>query len=303
MLFLARQVLLLLVASILFVGATSTNAAAAEPPASIDALIARLGADKYAVRERASRDVVAAGLAARDALVEALVHSDAEIARLAREALLAVLAADFHVRVARFAVDDDPENDHGFAGWTRFQKIAGSDEGARAQFVEMQRAEAVLLEVAEQSPDQLADAMIVRSERLAADFPRFGEGSENDVPVASVAALLMLGADAQLAVSDRVRTYVYSLLSYQNFADEVIGGRNSVLLKKLLGAWIVRGSSGPTSLQDMWIAQRYQIPEGIKPALAILTGKQFEQQPQTREFALLVNAVKHFRRLCPGCVF
>lgn len=288
----ARKTLILLVALVVCVSATSAGAAdtAANTAANTAALIAQLGADQYAERQRASRDIVEVGISARASLVKALDHSDAEIALRARAALLAILDADFRIRVARFAIDDDPQNAHGLSGWARFQELAGSDAAARAQFVKMQRAEGVLLEVAEQSPHQLADAMSVRSERLQADFPRFGGGGENDVPVASVAALLMLGADAQLAVSDRVRANVYSLLGYQNFAEEVIGGKNSALLKKLLGGWISRGANGPASLQDMWIALRYEIPEGIKPALAILGGGEFEQQPQTREFALLVVA-------------
>ena len=73
---LLRRILLLLVASTHCVGATSANAAQADMPAAtvataIDALIARLGADKYAERERASREIVEAGIAASDALVKA----------------------------------------------------------------------------------------------------------------------------------------------------------------------------------------------------------------------------------------
>ena len=295
MLLLVRQALLLLIAFTFCIAATFAGAAEAARPtstdaATVDALIARLGADKYAERERASREIVAAGISARNALVKALDHSDAEIARRARRALLAVLDADFHVRVARFAADDDPKNDHGLAGWARFQKLAGSDAAARAQFVEMQRAEAVLLELAEQSPQRLADAMIVRSERLQSGRSRFGARGENDVPVASVATLLMLGADTQLAVPDRGRVRVYPLVNYSNFTEQVSRGKNSVLLKKLLAAWIARGSSGQYALQDMWIALRYQIPEGIKPALTILTDEKFKQRPQVREFALLVVA-------------
>ena len=289
MLILARKILLLLFTSILCVGAASADAMAADA-STIDALIARLGADKYAEREQASRQIVAVGISARGALVKALNHVDAEIAQRARAALLTVIEADFQNRLARFAIDDDPQNDHGFSGWTRFKRIVGSDNMARVLFVEMQRAEAVLLEVAEQSPDKTADAMIVRSVRLGGDHrPRYDEYGEDDVSVASVAALLFLGGDAQLAVADRARAKVYPLLD-DGFSDEVRGGRNMAPLKKLLGAWLTRSSGGPQAMQDMWISLRYEIPEGIKPALAILADGGFEQQSRTREYALLVVA-------------
>ena len=299
MLLLARKTLFLWFAlascASLTLSAAETEQQAQQEVANIDALIARLGADKYAERQRASRRIVEVGIAARDALVEALKHSDAEIARRARRALLAVLEADFQSRLARFAANNDddnadPQNAYGLAGWKRFQKLAGSDRVARQQFVEMQRVEAVLLEVADQNPAQLADAMIVRSKQMQARWPRYGADGESSIPVASVTTLLLLGADTELAVASRARENVYRLLGYANFAEAISGGRNAALLKKLLGAWIARGSSPETATQDMWFALRYDIAEGLKPALAILVNAQFEHSPQVREYALLVVA-------------
>ncbi len=139
-----------------------SSSSAAQPSADTDdipTLIAKLGDDLYAVRENASLALIKQGIAAKPQLVAALESPDAEVRFRAKHILSEVVEADFQRRLSAFSADTDGKLGLSLPGWQAFQQLAGSDRPARDLFVEMQQAEAPLLEAYDEGPKQASDKL------------------------------------------------------------------------------------------------------------------------------------------------
>lgn len=251
-----------------------------------------LGAEQFSARQRAARELILVGPPTKNALIAALKDSDAEVRRRAGELLLDVLDADFHVRLERFAVDEPTsKDDHGLPLWDRFREIVGDDRGARRLFVEMQRVESVLLETARDAPDRLSDALAMRTSIVTRTAQRDRSGnSSSKIPVPSVVAFLLLGADSESLVAGQARKQVYdgSYLYYSNFREAINSGPYSKPLHLLLAKWLARGSGSAQAGRDLWLSLYYKLPEGLPLATRIISK---EKHPaRTRQIALLVVA-------------
>ena len=132
------------VCALLLGGATGAES---EKPAGPDAaaLVEQLGDDSFEVRQRASEQLAAMGLAAQEALTAGLRDPDAEIRRRCRWLLQDVLEADYDRRLKAFLADDEGEQDHDLPGWKRYRESVGTDKVARELFVKMQQAEPGLM--------------------------------------------------------------------------------------------------------------------------------------------------------------
>jgi hypothetical protein len=248
-------------------GATQTT------EGQITKLIEQLGAKSYALRRRASRELVAIGTQAKAALVAARNHRDPEVRRRVHEVLETVLELDFHLRLEAFLSDADGRSDHGLAGWGRFRALAGESGPARRLFAAMQQAERPLLEAAENDPSVASELLEERCEDLQTAMQPDEQAAETP-SLGSVAALLFVAGDGEVAVSPVAGTSIYGLSFQDDLYRAATSGEKSQVVKRLLGAWVRRSESvdWTSANQSCFLAVQFQLKEGIDLALDILHG-------------------------------
>jgi hypothetical protein len=261
----------------------------AGPAEAAARLIPRLGSGQFAVRESATNQLMKMGIEIKPALLAAMDDSDAEVRVRVRSVLASVVDADFQRRLVLFAEDVNDEKHYDLPGWTRFREFVGSNRAARNLFVEMQRSEMGLMEGLEVGHD--AATRILESRIRAAQLVYQGRNAPlaGTVSTGSVAALLFVGSDKNVNLSEAYALQLGSLASYQPmFQQAISGGQQSALLKKILGAWIVRDLSPALTSQNLYLAIRYELKECLEPAVRLL--KQVGASPQMKPYALLAVA-------------
>lgn len=144
----------------LLVPCLAANAAGAAPPsvtcaADAPALVRQLGADAYETRERASRLLAFLGKASIPALREGQKGRDAEVrCRCAR--LLARLDRPVLEPRLQALMDGKDTFTPPLPGWAKFRELAGADFAVRSLYVEVDKADRVVLEWVQGGSDPAA---------------------------------------------------------------------------------------------------------------------------------------------------
>ncbi|HVU90533.1 MAG TPA: hypothetical protein VHD36_24640 [Pirellulales bacterium] len=257
-------------------------------PQRLANLVQDLGASSFRVRERATRSLIEVGVPAKAVLLKALESPDAEVRYRARLVLSDVLELDFKQRLDDFIDDVGGTRDHDLPGWRRFREFVGDSPVARRLFIELERNESALLEAAELGVQQATTAFEARCQQIQEGMRVPGRQAERQVPVGTVAALLFIGADNNVAVNMQSAMCVTNFCYQQPFRQAIAGGDYAPLLKKLVGGWVRRDfASDPTAAyQSMMLALTFNVRDGVEPALAML--KDGGGNPHMRQYALLV---------------
>jgi hypothetical protein len=264
-------------------------AAAGDESATLDRvarLIRQLGSDSFSQRERASRELVTLGVAAREALDAATTDPDAEIRARARVALSAVTEREFRDRLEAFSADYDGSRNQTLPGWEKFAAELGSSRLSRQLFVEMQRAEPELLEGYAEGGKTAGDALDARCRMLLVQLTQVSSG-EGPVSLGTMASLLLVGSAEEVSVDQQLAHQLYTWLIYRPaFQKLASGGMWAPMMKKLLGMWIVKDASPAATAQNLMFAASYELkPEGLSLAGKLLASD--GTAPQVRQFALL----------------
>jgi hypothetical protein len=266
-------------------GDAGVAASAPAASAEIQRLVADLGSDSFALRQRATRELLDRGISAREALEQASRDSDAEVRVRARAILATVIEADFLVRLEAFAADYDGSRKQSLPGWKSFAEQFGSSRAARQIFVEMQRAEPQLLEAFAKGDQGIGEVLNQRCHAIS-QAATHGQ-REEQVSMGTVATLLLVGASDDVTVDDQPGVQLYSWMIYQPaFQRNARAGPYSAMLKKLLGRWVMKDSAA--TVQNLLFAATYELkPEAVQLASRVLTAEP-EQQATARQYAMLV---------------
>ena len=255
----------------------------------IASLVRQLGDPQFAARQQATRDLQAIGPAAKEPLTQALQNPDAEVRLRAQRILVHVLEADFAARLEAFAFDTEGKS-YDLPCWESFRKLAGDSPVARQLFAEAVRQEPVLLETVQQDPRQATEAIAQRCDALLAHTSRtranrLSYAQPRSVSTARMAALLLAVCSTDIPLNDAVGTRVSQLFHQSRMANDISDKSDDQPLRRLLGAWVQRTADGNLAFQSVWLAMRFQLKEGLAPAVNLL--KRGEQQPYVRQMAIL----------------
>lgn len=268
----------------LFVAVSTPGAADDESQESVlgqaRALVRQLGDDEFVVRERATDELVKLGLAVLPALEEGRKLDDREIRFRCRRIGALVRENDFQRRLEAFARNQDEGESYDLPGWSQFEKLLGGDAESRALFVEIQKEESETLKSLGQGPKAVAAALEIRAQQLNQARQLF----RSEVPLGSVAAMLFLSANEEVALSAQASSSIYSLCYQNSFRGAMTGGPHQPLVRKLLGAWIRRGTDW-AAYQAMSLALMYDLKDGLVPATRSLANK--GAQTHIRQYAIL----------------
>ena len=257
----------------------ATSGAVAAADGAVARMIDNLGAASYAEREKAARGLAALGIAAREPLETALQHADAEVRGRARRILDYLLDRDFQQRLRAFAADANGSRGENLPGWDRYRETIGEDASARRLFVDMQRSESLLIEAYINEPAKAGRILDARLQALRADSFIEDAIFEQRRPVGQAAALLFVGADPAVPLSEASCDYVATFVRQQSFYQQAAGAtRNSAPLKKLLAGWVGRyfGDGRAIHRTNLFLALEYQLPEGLSLATRMVADPRLE---------------------------
>ena len=199
--------------------------------------------------------------------------------------LVGVLEEDYQARVDAFEIDRQGKQNQQLPGWERFRKVVGDGSDARVLFVEMQRAESKLLELSAMDPEAGSAMLGVRCEELQQAVNRPFDEEGKPLSVGSIAAVIFVASDMQVPMNDRMAAYLHTFSHQPNLQSALGGGNKTEPLKRLLGAWVLRGTTLNDAYPGLRLALAYNLREGLQPALKLI--KQPAFQPQFMQVALL----------------
>ena len=284
----SRLLLALLTAALLAGWETARLQAADGAPldgpsaSSPEDLVGQLGSGKYRERIRATRELERRGLSAREALERGVESPDAEVRHRCQKLLSVVLARDFQIRLRAFAADRTGAGSHDMPGWERFRQLASPAPEGRDLFVAMLSAEQEL--IAALDGGTAAMLLEARCNEIDQDQHKNVFGQSTGVPLGTLAALFFVAADSSVAVSDRTAALLGNLSYQQAFQTALTGGPHVATLRKMLGQWVERGEGGPGSFQNLLLAMKHGLTEGLKPAEGMIRRG---AQPQIIVYAIL----------------
>jgi hypothetical protein len=255
----------------------------------ISVLIDQLGDPAYSVRQRATKRLVELGIITQPLLTQALEDDDAEVRSRAGQVLAQVVEADFRRRLEAFKNDLEGRQQHTLPCWGRFSQAFGQDKVSRMLFVEMQLSEPALLEALDSNPKLASELFVMRiqSIRQSLQFPpRDGSGPAT-ISLGTICSLLLVSAADGVTVSDQDALQLSGLFKQSAFQRILHAHVGSVILKKMLGAWIVHNSSSALAHQNFDLAFTLDLKEGLDLGLKLLANEGRGQTPAIRQDALL----------------
>jgi hypothetical protein len=271
-------------AALLSTAGVAPTAGQPPSPERIAELVHDLGSDKFATREKATRQLIALGIVTRDALSRAANDSDAEVRVRARAVLDIVSASDFQERLDAFSADYDGSHHVTLPAWDQFSEQFGASRLARELFVEMQRAEPELLAALAAGPKQASQALAARAHDIL-------DGQhEVQLGLGTLASFLFVGSAEGVAVdrdgAAQLLPYVVQL-TYQRNSKSAFW---PAVLKRMVGRWIAKDTTPETSTQNLMLAAHLELrPEALSVAARILSGgDKLPNQLNARMIAVLV---------------
>jgi hypothetical protein len=215
-------------------------------------LIHKLGSDVYREREDAHADLVKMGRLARPALLEAAANDpDPEVRFRCSRLLPKAGSDDLKARLDTFLADTEGKYDHNLPGLKQYRKGVGTDEKARALFVEMVKSpyNVDLLQTLEGTT---ADAGRAISDRRMTMFSltqqrNFGGRVQpgQQIPLADIACLLF--AESIIPSKEIPRTGIWSGVSGVTFLTQQQSSTNALNnpntphgegFKRIVASWL-----------------------------------------------------------------
>jgi hypothetical protein len=202
---------------------------------------------------------------------------------------------DFQHRLAAFAAGRDG-SEADLPGWQRFRAAFGDDAEARTLFVDMQRAEPDVMRAFEQGPGAIAKILDTRLIQVQ----QAQRASGQTVALGSLVAFLFAVGDEHVPLNFQTAGAVGGLCGQPAFGNALEEPAKRKILRKLLGAYIER-SEGWGAYQSLNLAMRYDLKEGLVPAVKIVRNR--GEQAHIRQYAILTLAKlgdeSHFKLIVP----
>jgi hypothetical protein len=265
----------------------SQPAAQPSPVENISGWIQQLGDDRFEVREEASRHLSQMGIEIQPALDNALHSPDPEIRVRVRRILDTIVKADLEKRLNAFAEDVNDTKHLDLPGWARYRQVVGATGSARQLFVEMQRAEPNLFRAVEEGPTATSQSLenSITQELVQMQVKqRFAGGYA--ISLSAVSAMLFVGSDKQETLPDDLAMQLVFLTNQPAIQQTMNGGAQAAPVKKILGAWVSHDACVNVLSQNLWLAMRFDLKEGVEPAANAL--KQGNQPANIKQTALML---------------
>jgi hypothetical protein len=259
-------------------------------PDDINRWIAELSHDAFTVRQAAAARLLAAGMAARDALLAIADGPEPETRAAARRLVALIDQSEFNRRLEAFAADTDGRQKLTLPGWSEYQKLVGGDPVARGLFVDMQRHEGALFSavfgVSSRPAEEVWESRLTRLARWQTPTV-----DRNPVPpLASCAAIVFLASVPEMNVSETAALNVEGLIQ-RSPIHEALQSAQQDAVRRIVTSWILNcpNPNEEILLRRLNLMSTLNLEGALPLALAIVGGdtKYAHVQPLTRSMAAL----------------
>lgn len=251
-------------------------------------LVAQLGDKDYRDRERAARDLLEMGYAAKDAVLAGQKNPDGEISDRCKKLYPAIFRHDLDKRVQKFLDNRDGPIPDDLPGARNWLKIAGDGKESRELYGEMVKGHPELLLQVELHPETLRQAYI--------DFMRDVFGRTNSRPVSGTGRLMPMDSEVltyfflgavgdtrpTAAMAGVSSTYYYQFLNATFTSTKLT---SSEPFRKLYAGWLEKERYTLVMRRGLDIAAQHGVKECAPAALRIASDKTIT--PIYRSTALL----------------
>ncbi len=279
---------------------SESSRAATLDDSAIESLVLQLGSNTYKSRERATKRLIALGMLAMPHVQSALSHNDYEIRLRCRRIARIVLTADRSRRLASFLATES-EAGEALPGWQRVRGLLGSGPNSRRILVDILSEQWQLIEdfesavrfeteVAEgrhvvrkvssdlATADQKSATSLVAAQLEKLKFRRGKQHAPLSTP--QLTALLIMAHEPLSSLDVRQSTQLLSVLHrFSRSADGSNPWENSGFCQ-LAGAYVQNCTERMNAYQACTLALRYNIKQGLVPALALVENRTFAAHEQ-----------------------
>jgi hypothetical protein len=253
----------------------SVDDALQEPEAlqkAVDGLVTDLASPAFPKRQKAVTQLLQLDAPAVALLETKLETATEPVAVQLRQVIPKLRKRLFDDRVAALEKDQKLSDLSGMPDWDRFVKVTGNAEAAMPVYVEMLKTERALFADRMFSSSELSDHLEERSTLLRAACN--GE-LEEEFPVASAAALMLVASDENVVLRRATSTNISESLQDSRFGKLITDGFHAGTIRALTSEWLKR--PGIAADRPLLLSIEYQLSVGREIALRTLERHVYNQ--------------------------
>lgn len=240
-------------------------------------LVAHLGDRDYRERERASKELLEMGYAAKDAVLAGQKNADGEISERCRKLYPAIFRHDLEKRVAKFLDNPDGLVPDDLPGATKWLKLVGDGKESRELYANMVKGHPEILLDAELNPERVHQILTdFMRDTYTRTFPRPTVGTTGTVRQgpgeSEVLLYFFLGSQGNVrsaAIPGVSSTYYYQFLNAQFTLSKLSATPPAVPFRKLFVAWLEKERYSLVMRRALDIAGQYDVKECAPVALKL----------------------------------
>ena len=235
---------------------------------AVKAMIEKLSSPGFADRQQATKDLLNVGPESVILLETAATSSTGETQSRLRMILPQLRKRLFDDQLEAFKAAPSIEIAQRLPQWDRYEKLAGHDEEALQVFGQILAAEPRLFATRLFAPRELPALLEGRTATLAKEC---NGRSDKEFPVASVAAVMLLGSEPETRLIRATSTNISSALDDPRFSKLITDGIHAKILRAIAEAWIAR--KGIAANRPLLFSMQHDLKAGRTVALRIIESK------------------------------
>jgi hypothetical protein len=239
---------------------------------AVDGLVTDLASPAFPKRQKAVTQLLQLDAPAVALLETKLETATEPVAVQLRQVIPKLRKRLFDDRVAALERDQKLSDLSGMPDWDRFVKVTGNAEAAMPVYVEMLKTERALFADRMFSSSELSDHLEERSTLLRAACN--GE-LEEEFPVASAAALMLVASDENVVLRRATSTNISESLQDSRFGKLITDGFHAGTIRALTSEWLKR--PGIAADRPLLLSIEYQLSVGREIALRTLERHVYNQ--------------------------
>ena len=234
----------------------------------VKAMIEKLASPSFSDRQQATEDLLELAPKSVTLLETAAASSTGETQSRLRMILPQLRKRLFDDQLAAFLAQPSIEIAERLPQWDHFESISGHDDDALHSFGQILAAEPRLFSTRLFATHELPTLLESRTAELAKEC---NGRLDEKFPIASVAAVMLLGSESDTRLIRATSTNISSALDDPRFSNLITDGVHAKTLRAIAEAWIVR--KGIAAERPLLFSMQHNLASGRIVALRIIKSK------------------------------